>query len=556
MVKRQVLIAVILGLVAGVPSRADDAEKKTPAVVVRVKSLDGLIDDAKYVAQLAGRGEDAKQAEGFLRAFLGEKGSEAIDPTRPIGFYAVISNDFLKSNGALMLPVGSEKSLIGLLERFAGQAKKGDDDIYTVTHPNVPVPVPVFMKFENKYAYITAQNRDALLKENLLEPKDVFGAEPPKTVSIFMSFDRVPGDVKDFVLGFVDARFAEEQSKTEPGQTKAVQALRVEVLRELARQTASLINQSGKLDLFFDVDQKNQELVAELNLTPRKGSKLAAQFGEFSKTKSAVAGIPAGDPAASMVAHILMPDKIRQALEPVIDEAMAKAMENMSDATKREQAEKLFKAVAPTLKAGELDASVVLHGPTGDNLYTVVAGLKVKDGRQIESAFKELVRSIPERDQRPFKFDVEKVEGAGTHRFELQPLYSEHIRSLVGENPVHVAARSDTIIVAVGPDGQKALKQALAAQPATSPVLGTEAALARLVPAMGHMFQAHRSSPEALRKAAAESFANGEKGADLVRFTVTGGDTFKARYSVKASAFKFTSKIGGSYRASAPAPDE
>ncbi len=547
-----------LALLVGVPGRAADKDVKTPAIVVRVKSIDGLIEDAKYVAKLSGNEEEAKQGEGFLRSFLGEKGKEAIDPTLPIGFYAAVSEDFLNSNGALMLPVANEKSLVEFLERFGGQAKKGDDGIYTLTHPGVPVPVPIYMRVENKYAYVTAQNKASLKKENLLDPAQVFGTDKPKTVSISLSMDRVPGDAKDFALGFLDARFAEEQGKTEPGETKAQQAFRVEILKELARQATSLIKESGKAEVYFDVDQKAQELVADVVLTGRKGSKLAANISEFSRHQSLVAKLGAADAAARVMAHIMMPDKIRQALEPVIDEALTKAMQNMNDDAQRRQADKFFKAVAPTLKSGELDVAVSLHGPTTEKHYTIVAGLKVKDGQGIDTAFRELVKSIPERDRQAFKFDTEKVGGVSVHRIEAQSLYHEAMRTIVGENAVHIAARADLVVVAVGPDAAGALKAALTAQPGTGPLFGSEVAVAKIVPLIGAVESVHaqKATPGEVEKLAKDAFANGEKGNDLVRLTITGGDAFKARYTLKADAFQFITRAGLSYRMRAAAGDE
>ena len=66
----------------------------TDALVVSFKSLDGLIADAKYVAELAGRSEEAAQFEKmFKNQFGGPKGLEGIDPKKPIGLYARLSPD-------------------------------------------------------------------------------------------------------------------------------------------------------------------------------------------------------------------------------------------------------------------------------------------------------------------------------------------------------------------------------------------------------------------------------------------------------------------------------
>src|SRR5262249_3249085 len=152
MSKRFLFSGIVLAFaVAALPVRAADPETKAPAIIVRVKSIDGLLDDAKYVAKLTGNDEEVKQVDGFLRSLLGDKGSEGIHTKRHIGFYGSVSEDFLNSNGALMTPVDEEKNFVALLERFNVQAKKDANGVYAVTLPNVPVPFPVFMRVANKY---------------------------------------------------------------------------------------------------------------------------------------------------------------------------------------------------------------------------------------------------------------------------------------------------------------------------------------------------------------------------------------------------------------------
>jgi hypothetical protein len=551
MLRRYLVGATVLGLLIVLPVQARGQESKTPGAVIRIKSLDGLIEDVTYVAKLAGQEEEVKQGVGFLRSFLGEKGDEAIDPTRPIGFYASISGDFLNSNGAFLLPVGNEKKIISLFEQFGGQAKKDEDGLYTISHPGVQVPIPIYMRIEHKYAYVTMQNKAALNKENLLEPSKVFGDAPLKTVSISLSLDRVPGDIKELVLGFIDARFAEEQSKKEPGATDAQNALKVEVLKEIAKNAATLVKESNRIDVIFDVDKKANELVFDATLTPRKGSTLANEILNWNKQKSLVAGLAKSDAAASMMAHVIIPDKLKQALEPVIDEGLAKALENVSAADERAQAEKFFKALAPTLKSGELDIAGTLLGPSADKHHTIVAGLKVKDGFGIETAFKEAIRFVPERDRAAFKFDVEKIGNMNVHRIELQPLYNEQMRAVVGNHPIHIAARADVVLVAVGPEGAKALKEAAAVAPASGALLASETAMSRIIPLIGEVqaAQGNKISGEAMEKIAKEAFGELAKGNDVVRFSITGGEQFKARYTLKASAFQFITRTGMSYRA-------
>ena len=62
-----------------------------PTVIVRVPSVNQLMDNAKFFLTLLGQEEIGKQLEGFLKAQVGVKGLEGIDTKRPFGFYGTVA---------------------------------------------------------------------------------------------------------------------------------------------------------------------------------------------------------------------------------------------------------------------------------------------------------------------------------------------------------------------------------------------------------------------------------------------------------------------------------
>ena len=108
------LLLAAAALTRAAPAEADDR----PAVVVAFKSLDGLISDAKYVAGLAGKDNEAQQFEAVFKKIMG-RGLSAIDAKKPIGLYARINaDDPQASEVVLLLPVVSEDGLVGLLKNI------------------------------------------------------------------------------------------------------------------------------------------------------------------------------------------------------------------------------------------------------------------------------------------------------------------------------------------------------------------------------------------------------------------------------------------------------
>src|SRR6476659_5881338 len=100
------MVAVQVG-----PIRADDSKPAEPAIIVRLKSFDGLVGDFKVLAEIAGKNEEAKQIDGILQALPLKNGlaGTGLDTKRPFYFYAIATPDAISSHGALMIPVADEK---------------------------------------------------------------------------------------------------------------------------------------------------------------------------------------------------------------------------------------------------------------------------------------------------------------------------------------------------------------------------------------------------------------------------------------------------------------
>src|SRR5438128_488541 len=131
---RYFLFLAVCGLMAlPTPARPADDKVQTPTLVVRLRSIDGLINDFKYVATLAGRAEEAKQAEGLIKSRIGDKGLDGIDTKRPLGLYGTVNPGLMDSTAVVLVPIVDEKAVLSLLDNFNFKAKIDDDGIYTLT---------------------------------------------------------------------------------------------------------------------------------------------------------------------------------------------------------------------------------------------------------------------------------------------------------------------------------------------------------------------------------------------------------------------------------------
>src|SRR4029077_2935659 len=94
--------------------------------------------------------------------------------------------------------------------------------------------------------------------------------------------------------------------------------------------------------------------------------------------------------ALKAVLSLAVPEVLRQSLAAVVDEGIEQAIQKESDPTKKEIARKVLTALAPTLKAGVLDATGGLTGPNAAGHFTAFAAVQVKNGKGIEKVLKDL----------------------------------------------------------------------------------------------------------------------------------------------------------------------
>src|SRR5262245_37577297 len=250
-------VALLALTVAPAPLRSADDQTKTPTVIVRVQSLDGLIADARYLATQAGFEEIARQAEGALKTYIGEKGIEGIDTKRPLGAYGFLTDRIHDSEAVALLPVTDEQAVLALLKRLDLNPEKDKDGIYSF---QLPKPnIPIYFRFANKYVYITARKKDAIEEKRLLAPAVVLPAGEIGTASATLNLEGVPEDIRKLILGQVEMRVGNLKERQEK-ETKAQHALREKTIDEIAGTLKSLLDDGGRISLRLSIDQQGNDL--------------------------------------------------------------------------------------------------------------------------------------------------------------------------------------------------------------------------------------------------------------------------------------------------------
>jgi hypothetical protein len=530
--RTRLLPGLALMCLVAVPWPVHAADEKTqPAILVRVKSIDGLMDDFKYLAELTGKAAEAKQVEGFLKGAGGQNGLEGIDTKKPLAIYGRVGPNFVDSEVVLLVPVADEKAILDRLERFGVKAEKDKDGLYTVSGgPLEQVHQDAYFRFANGYAYATFQNAKNIAKEKLLLPAQVLPTDKTSTFSWVVNIDEIPDKVRVLALEQTELQLGNEKDK-KPEESEAEHLLRVALIDEMAMQFKSLLTDGQKLTLSLDIDRKAETLSLTSTLTGKTGSKLSDAIADLAKAKSLGAAVAGTEPSMAFFAHLLPSESFRKQLGPAVDAAFKKAVEDEKDKGKRALGEKFLKLIGPTIKSGEVDVGGSLRGPNANGLFVGVLALKVKDGMALEQAIRDLYKEASAEDKKDVELDFDKSKSVNIHRVKPGKDYSDDAKKALGENPVYFALRDDAFFLSVGEGGLAALKDAIAAEPKAGKTMQFEASMGRLTKLMG------KDEEEGI-KAAKKAFAKAKNG-DRLTITLEGGKSLTLHADVKAQLVTF-----------------
>jgi hypothetical protein len=520
-------------LAAPVAARAADAADG-PTVMLRLQSVDKILDNAEYIAALVGQEDAAKQVLGFVRALSGEKGIEGIDTKRGFALYANLAEKLEESQLVLMIPVADQDAFVNLLKTKGKdflqlELKEEKGGLYSIAAP--AAPFPIYFRFANKYVYGTIQNRDNIDPKKLPKPEDVVG-KGDSLIDLTFRVDRVPEMMKQFALAGLESGIGEAKKQPLPLDTQQTRLLRDEFVDSVSRGLKSILTDGKGISLKIDIDPKKDELALAFEMTAKDGSDLAKDFAAIKTKKSVALGSLASSKAAAMLAlNLSLPDSVKKVLGPVVDDAV-KAGLDMAPGEIQTAVEPLVKALIPTLKAGDLDLGVAMLGPDAKSHYTLLLAGKIKDGKTVEKEVKALVGKLPEPIKSAFEIDADTVGGTKIHSVKVKDQLDDKAKKIFGDTDLWLAFRDDAILVAFGPEAKAALKDALGQKPATGPLVKVEVSVQRLVAL------AEAGDEKAARKAAKEAFGSDAAG-DTITVALEGGEKLSFRAAMKGKVLKF-----------------
>jgi hypothetical protein len=503
-----------------------------PTVEVRLRSVNDLVDRIEYVGGLIGKEDLAKQARELIKTLSADgKGVEGIDPKKPIGVYATLAKEVETSPFVILIPIADEAQFLKAIDtRFGITPEKGPDGTLKAT---VPLINEMSMRFANGYLYLSPKAKD-LDAKTILKPDAYFAKDDGAVLSVLVHIDRVPVELRKFVLGQLELGLNEERKKDEKHETEAEKRLKNLVFDALIAGFKGMTDDGKDLSVKLFAEPKSDDLSAEVTFTAKSGSTTAKNFTALGDRTSLPAGIvAAANPAARGSVKIALTEGLKKEYAAAVDALLADALKK-APADQEEVVKQIIDAVSPSLKSGELDAAGSLVGPDSKGHYQLVGAVAVKEGKGIEKLLKELVKQYGQFVEGfvTFKFDTETVGDFTLHRIELKQL-DEKFEKIFGTGNIWLATSDKYIAFSVEPDGDM-IRKGLKAKPIPVPVLAADIRAAKVLPLVQSDLK-----PDELKALMKDAFGDGPTaGKDTIALTIEGGDQLSVKFKVKGKALR------------------
>ena len=415
------LVLTGLAWVTASISAAEPAVLPAPAIEVRVKAVAELTGVIEYAGDILMQPEAGKQFAQIIKTLgAGEKGLEGIDPTLPIGGYVRISENIADSAIVVMVPLKDDAAFRDLLKnKLHVEPKLGDDDVYTIEVPQLPLGA-IYFRVVGKYAYATIRNVKSIDKATVISPKDFFKDTVKPILAATVHWDRFPTDVKKVLLGQVELQLV-EAIKDAGGSELQKQARRglVDIGVDMVK---SILTDGEQLTVTVDADPKSDTLSTAVRLTAKPKTPLAANLASWADRTSLAANVSvAKNPMGSFGLIAKIPSGTREKLTKLIDilfdDLLAGANEDL-----KPLATKLVDAIGPTLKSDDVQLGLLVAKPGKEKGIRLHVAVKTEKGNELENVLREFAPFLM-GGEASVKFDVEKLGERSLHegRFTNSP---------------------------------------------------------------------------------------------------------------------------------------
>lgn len=428
----------------------------TPTLMARLQPVNKLLDDAKFLAAKFANEKFAAKLEGEIASKLGVTSLDdtGIDRSKPCGLYVFLDADLPQSTAVVMLPVANSKSLLEFVGKFEAKAEKVEDELYSLAIPGVPLPV--FVRFAQGYAYVAAMNKASVDVAKLLPPAKVFAEDEAAILAVTAFPEAAPEAVTKMALEQIQvwAKDLTEELESAIDQSEA----------KLFEKWASLsVTEAKKATVKVGFDRASGELTFDLKMTPKPGTRLAGEIAGVKSGSSLFNALVGQAGAINFAFNTEAGTELRKSMAESIREGAEEFLSNLgievADEKLKAEVKAVTQAMIPTIESGLMDAALSLRA--GAKKYTGLAGVRVVDGKKLEAAVRKLVAALPDDAKKVVALDAGKESGFSIHTYDPKDT-GDMAEKLLGNTVVHFGFSDQAMVIAVGEDAAKLVGSILA----------------------------------------------------------------------------------------------
>lgn len=434
-----------------------------PTVVLSIRGIEPLLDDAEFIGGEVGQEGAKETVEQLISAFTGGKGLAGIDQKKPLGVYWNATAAGAPEMPVAYFPVADADDLKGLLTDLAPDFKDANGQWSATVNGS-----KMFGKVSNGYLFVSPIPT-ALAK--LSDPSKI--SNPKYDIALDVSIASIPEQLKSIFLSTLETSGRQALEAGQEPENEAEKVTRDVTFNAMVSAINSIVTDGDRLTLGADVDQKSRLAAVDLGITGKTNTALAKAMTAYGKTQPMFAGIGSETAPFRMVVSYPTTGIVDQ-LSEIIEASRTsinqqiEADERLDDDNDREAAKglvgRLLDITKATIKTGSMHSGIVLEAG-GEGKVRVLGGAKVADGNEAGKLLDDVIKLSKENpDLAKVKVDVAKQGTARIHA--ITPDQNEDTLKYFGDEPGHLAFRSDSLWGAIGGDNLAALKKALDAKPA------------------------------------------------------------------------------------------
>ena len=324
----------------------------------------------------------------------------------------------------VFIPCEDHAKVIDILDVFH-MIQPANNGAYKV---NTPSGDEFYLRFESKYAYISAEE-DLVSSVMSIDERLIATSEKESDITLAVDCYETPLLLSVFVattgVQALDTWISAEQSAF----TADVARNRSEIRQLLFDALQHIRDDTERLSLMVNGDESSSELRLHLALEAREGSAMAGSFRKFGRLISILDRSPM---EGSNYLHIHLPvaSEIQQMLSRSVHESSSKAIVATDRGTIADQLQsrRMLQVLAPILEAPEIDFSVVVTGEHKDHEFGFGGVLRYADTTRYESEIRRIALD-ESRDAPMIQLDAESHLGTPIHRINMTPLLQSRFRS-------------------------------------------------------------------------------------------------------------------------------